>query len=182
MLPQEALLLWKIYTEQVLFYFAHSKVFCVYRQNITPALHKLRTPHYVHSRLQHITLNFISQSGFSSHHEQDSAEKEKEAQTSLQNIKACSIFGVCSMHAHKYTHPRFPRKRHSHNHNHINSLSALLYCTSYPRMIMCGLKMPTRPRREEHDYFFLNSPSFFIGSHAFGASEAAHNKHTMIIK
>ena len=121
MLPQEALLLWKIYTEQVLFYFAHSEVFCVYRQNITPALHKLRTPHYVHILQTHNT-QFHFTKWFIHIMSRVQLRKKKRLTRAYKN-KSVLIFGVCVLSPYMHTHPpTFPRKRHYHNHIHINSI------------------------------------------------------------
>ena len=157
MLPQEALLLWKIYTEQVLFYFAHSKVFSVYRKNITPALHKLRTPHYVHILQTHNT-QFHFTKWFIHIMSRVQLRKKKRLTRAYKN-KSVLIFGVrvlsptCTL-----THPRSTKKALPQSHSHKQNLSALLYCTSYPRMIKYGLKMPTRPRRGRTWLLFFTIP------------------------
>lgn len=167
MLPKEALLLWKIYTEQVLFYFAHSKVFCVYRKNITPALHKLRTPHFVYTLQTHNT-QFHFSKWFIHIMSRVQLRKKKRLIEANKNKKRahfwCSCLFVPShFHAHSPTHVS-TKKAFPQSHSHKQYLSALLYCKSYPRMIKYGLKMPTRPSfRKNMTTIFHNSPSFVRG-------------------
>ena len=104
-------------------------------------------PHITYTYYKHITLNFILQSGLFTSWAGFSWERKRGSHELTKN-KSVLIFGVrvlsptCTL-----THPRSTKKALPQSHSHKQNLSALLYCTSYPRMIKYGLKMPTRPRR-----------------------------------
>ena len=115
-------------------------------------------PHILYTLYKHITLNLISQSGLFTSWAGFSWER-KRGSHELTKIKACSFLvfvffpPTCTL-----THPRSTKKALPQSHSHKQNLSALLYCTSYPRMIKYGLKMPTRPRRGRTWLLFFTIP------------------------